>query len=201
MDPKAQVKWEEFLDPEVMRERLISASIFIAGFESLKGSVTEDVRGFFWCGFDESGDKISPDYATKVLKRQRSEVYACLDWLKEMGAIDDADIATFMRVKNCRNRLAHELFSLIGSEGLPPDLPQRFEELIILVRKIGVWWVMNVEIPTNPEFDGKEVNPDEVTPGRLMGPRLLCDIALGDDKTSRYYLDELRKRRAAQSKQ
>jgi len=48
LDPKIRQSWEEFLNPEVMRPRLIAASIYIAGFEALKDSIVGRIREFFW---------------------------------------------------------------------------------------------------------------------------------------------------------
>lgn len=33
---------------------------------------------------------------------------------------------------------------------------ERFQDTVTLLRKIEVWWVVNLEIATNPDFDGKE---------------------------------------------
>lgn len=194
MDPKVRQSWVEFLNPEVTRLRMIAASIYIAGFEILKDSVVDRIRSFFWTGFDESGDKIDPKYQSDVLARNRSPVYASLDWLKEMNAIDDGDVAVFDRVKTCRNILAHKLFSALASEGLPPEFEECFSSMVALLRKVEVWWITNVEIPTNPDYDGSEVDEDAIIPGPVMSMQLLMDIALGDEQRSRFYYDEFRKR-------
>lgn len=193
MDPKNQQCWEEFLNPDVMRPRLISASIFIAGFESLKDAIVERIRSFFSNGFNAEGELIGPRYESEVLRRNRSPLYASLDWLKHNGVISDADIGAFDRVKMCRNRLAHRLLSCVGTEGMPPDFESSFQEMVILLRKIEVWWIVNVDLPTNPEFDGSEVNEHEIIPGPVLGLQLLCDIALGSTEQSRSYYEELKK--------
>ena len=176
------------------RPRLIAASIYIAVFETLKDSVIGRIRDFFWRGFDESGDKIDPKYQSDVLARHTSPVYASLDWLKKMNAIDDGDVAAFDRVKGCRNTLAHKLFSMLGSEGLPSDFERCFNEMVALLRKIEVWWITNVEIPTNPDYDGQDIDEGGIVPGPLVSIQLLRDIALGDDEQSRFYYNEFRKR-------
>ncbi len=193
MDPKVGRSWVEFLNPEATRPRLIVASIYIAGFEALKDAIVDRIRGFFWTGFDESGDKIDPKYQSDVLARNRSPVHASLDWLTEMNVIDDGDVRAFDRVKACRNTLAHNLFSTLSSEGLPPDFEQCFTEMVALLRKIEVWWITNVEIPTNPDYDGSDIDEEGIVPGRLMGIQLLWDIALGDEERSRFYYNEFRK--------
>ena len=193
MDPTAERSWEGFLDPQVLRPRLIAASIFIAAFESLKDAIIGRAREFFWCGFDESGDSIDPAYQANVLSRSKSPVHASLGWLKDMNVIDENDIRAFDRVKACRNVLAHRLFAVIASEGLPESFETCFGEMIALVRKIELWWITEVEIPTNPDFDGAEIKTEDIVPGRVLGMQLLCDIALGDDTTSRSYIETFRK--------
>lgn len=65
--------------------------------------------------------------------------------------------------------------------------------MVALHRKIEVWWIMEVDIPTNPQFDGKEIDENEVVPGSMIALNMLCDIALGDEKKSFSYLREFRK--------
>lgn len=194
MDPKIKKSWENFLDPEVTRKSLLAASIYIAGFEALKDSIVGRIRAFFWTGFDGSGDKIDPKYKSDVLSRNRSPVYASLDWLKEMKAVNYADLQAFERVKKCRNRLAHDLLSTLATDGLPSDYAPCFDDMIELLNKIEVWWITEVEIPTDPDMDGKDIDYDGITPGPIMTMRLLCDLALGSEAQSQFYLKEFRKK-------
>jgi hypothetical protein len=48
MDPKVRQAWEDFLNPEVTRNRLLAASVYIAAFEALKDSIVGRIRDFFW---------------------------------------------------------------------------------------------------------------------------------------------------------
>ena len=194
MDSKVRQSWEEFLDPDMLRPRLIRAAIYIAGYEALKDAIIDRLREFFTTGFDASGLKIDPKYDSDVLSRNKNVLLASLDWLEEMRVIDDADIEAFNRVKSCRNMLAHRLLTAIGSEGMPADLEPCFHAMIALLRKIEVWWIKEVEIPTIDDFDGQEIDEGEIMPGRVISLQLLRDIALGDEENSRSYLDEFRKR-------
>jgi hypothetical protein len=78
--------------------------------------------------------------------------------------------------------------------GFPPHLPERFAEMIALVDKIERWWIVNVEIATNPDFDGKEIDEDGIVPGTMMVLQLMMEIGLGSDQQAKSYLDEFRKR-------
>jgi hypothetical protein len=192
MKADLQAKWEEFLNPASLRSKLISASLFLAAFEILKDSIVERIKDFFTSGFDQNGDIIDPKYKQDVLSRNKSHVYASLEWLKEMGAIDDADIAIFDKLKESRNRIAHEMPNLVTGE-IPMDPLLLFTKLVNLLRKIEVWWILNVEIPTNPDYDGKEIDVEGIMPGPLITIRLMTDIALGSEEESRIYFNEFRR--------
>lgn len=194
MDQKLRRSYEDFLNPDVMRPRLIAASIYIAGFEALKDSIVDHIRSLFCTGSGAWADKIDPRYQMDVLDRNKSPVYASLDWLKSMNAIDGADIGAFNRVKTCRNDLAHNLLSTLGTEGMPADFEKCFGEMAALLHKIELWWIREVEIPTNPDLDGKDIPDSEIMPGRCLALRLLCDIALGDPDKSRAFLKDFRER-------
>ena len=193
MDDKVRQAWEDFLNPDLVRHRLISAALYIAAFESLKDSIVVRIRDFFTHGFDENGDIISPRYKSDVLNNNQNRVLASLFWLKERGAIDETDVAAFERGKSCRNHLAHELYRVLGEHGLPPDFENRFRDMVTLLRKIELWWIVNVEIPINPDLDVNDIDVDGIIPGPVMSLQLLHDIALGSDKQCRFYYDEFLK--------
>jgi hypothetical protein len=187
-------KWEDFLNPDLMRSKLISASIYIASYESLKDSIIGHIRDFFWTGFNEKGDIIDPRYEFDVLRRNKSLLYASLNWLRENNVIDGTDMELFERIKECRNNLSHRLFSFLGESGLPIDFQECFEGMVALLRKIEVWWIAKVEIPTNPDYDGEEIDEAEIVPGPIIMIQLLNDIALGSEEKSRFYYDQFKKR-------
>lgn len=171
--------WEHILDPDKIRDKLISSSLYMTAFELLKASILERVRSFYTTGFDSSGFTLDEGYSKEVLSRNKSELYASLDWLAENGAIDRGDIDTFNKLKATRNQLAHEIQSLVLG-GKDFDHASQFHELADLYRKIELWWILNIEIPTNPDFDGVEVSSDDVTPGSLLVLQIIVDVASGN---------------------
>lgn len=185
-------QYEDFLNPAVLRPRLLAASVFITGFESLKVAIVDRLSGLYWRGFNQEGEEIDPRYDVEVRSRHRSLVRASLMWLVEEGAIEQTDLDTYDRVRVCRNLLAHELLDVVSSQGLPEDFDIRFEELIELLRKIEVWWIQNVELAINPVYVGQEVDPAEIVPGRLIALQVLCDVALGPEDKSLFWYDGFR---------
>ncbi|HUO07339.1 MAG TPA: hypothetical protein VM008_03495 [Phycisphaerae bacterium] len=194
MDLKAKQMWEDFLNPEVLRFRLAISSIYIVTFEALKDSITDHIKTFFWTGFEDGKEVLDQKYESDVLSRNRSPVHASLEWLQERKAIDDKDIESFVRVKDCRNKLAHGLLKVVTKDGIPSDFEERFQEMVALMKKIDHWWIINFEIPINSDFDGKEIDEEQIMSGRLMSLLVLYDIALGSPEKSSYYHDEFRKR-------
>lgn len=192
MNEDTQQSWEKYLNPEVLRANLIEASIYITAFEMLKETIVERIRDFYFIGFDDTGIKTDPKYYSEVLSENKSPIYASLHWLKQSNAIGDDDILAFERVKQCRNTIVHELNHMLAA-GLPPDLSERFSEIVSLLNKIEKWWIVNVEIPTNPDLAEKEIIEEEIVPGPILGLRMLLDIALGSEEDARFYFNEFRK--------
>lgn len=172
-------RWERFLDPAVVAPSLFLATMFITTFEILKDAVVDRIRDFYTNGCDQNGPIISPDYQENVASRNKSILYASLDWLIEYDVIDGRDLEMFERLKNTRNRLAHELFNIVTGQ-TESDHEVQFGTLVELLRKIEVWWVVNVEIPTNPEYDGQEINEEGIVPGAILSLQMLIQVASGN---------------------
>jgi hypothetical protein len=136
----AAERWERFLDPDFLRPSLFAATMFITTFEILKDSIVDRIRSFYINGLDENGPIVGPEYHTEVLARNRSVVYASLDWLRENEVIDDKDLDTFEQLKGIRNQLAHRLFAIVTGQ-IESAHEGQFETLVALLRKIEVWWL------------------------------------------------------------
>ena len=193
MDKKVQESWERFLHPQALRTNLIVASLFIAAFEILKETIIERAKEFFFCGINANGIITTARYQEMVLTKNRSVLHASLQWLKEQEVVDVNDVVIFEQIKKMRNQLAHEMPHLL-TDGLPEFWLNRFSELISLVGKIEHWWIVNIEIPTNPDFGpNDEIDEDGVVPGKIIILRMMIDIALGTDKESTQYYEDYMK--------
>ena len=172
-------QWERFLDPDVVRPSLFLATMFITAFEILKNSIVDDVRGFYTNGFDGNGLIVGDAYKSQVLAKNKSPIHASLQWLRENDAISDEDLITFEKLKITRNQLAHQLFAVVIGQAESAHEAQ-FADLVALLRKIGVWWVINVEIQTNPDFDGQEIDEAGIVPGAILSLQILIEVASGN---------------------
>jgi hypothetical protein len=187
-------RWSKFLDPEQLRLHLISASLYLAAWETFETAVISRVRDFYWNGFDEKGETVSPEYDTEVLSKDKSPFRALMIWFRDSGAIVDADFQIADRARQHRNEIAHEIPKFVFSER-SVDL-SLFGELCALLNKVEVWWIRNIEIPINSDFDGQDTDsiPDsEILSGRMMMLGMIFNIATGEESESRRYYEAFAK--------
>ena len=172
-------RWERFLDPEVVRPSLFLATMFITTFEILKNTAIDRIRDFYTHGWNQNGPIVEPTYQIDVLARRKNALYASLDWLKEHEVVDSADLVIFESLKKTRNQLAHQLFDVVTGQ-IESEHTTQFPVLVDLLRKIEVWWVVNLEIAINPDFDGKEVDESGIVPGAILSLQMLIEVASGN---------------------
>ena len=179
-------QWEDFLTPEITQERLITASLYITAFEMLKESIIGRIRDFYCIGFSPNELEYSSKYKDEVLSLNTSPLYASLKWLIGSEAIHEEDLSTFEKLKNLRNTLAHELPEVVFT-GKNLSVTEHMKILMDLLRKIEVWWVLNVEIPTNPDFDGSEVDPELISPGPILMMHMMFEVIAGKSELLEVY--------------
>lgn len=186
-------KWLQFLEPGNLKDNLTFSSLYIATYESFKDYIIEEVKFFFNTGFSDGKYIFSKSYNSDVLSKDKSLAKATLFWLMEMGAIEDQDLVIFDELRKYRNKLSHELMTLLF-EGLPKELPEKFIDLIKLRVKIEKWWILNIEIPTNYDFDThiKISEKDIVTSSQVFN-QIILDMLSGDEKKASFYLNEMKK--------
>ena len=182
----ATEQWEQLLTPAVMQEKLISASLYVTAFELLKESIIGRIRSFYMVGFDADGDVIDEKYDTAVLSRNKNPLLASLDWLSENEVVDENDHQAFERIRTTRNLLAHELPAMVMG-GKDFHHIERFQELVALLKKIEVWWVVNMEIPVNPDFDGKEIDEEGIVPGPVLMLQMMLEVLSGNEELLKHY--------------
>lgn len=188
MDEKVKAAWERTLHPDTLKSNILTASIFSMAFEMLKSSIVDKVEDFFTSGFNENGPVVSSKYKRDVLSLNRSRLYASLQWLKDVSAIDDSDVDKFEHIKKCRNELVHEMFTF-ASSGVDFDIQSAFDEMVTLLRKVEIWWFENLEMAIDPEAYPADLNLDEIVPGPVWRLQMLIDVALGPEEEAKKYYD------------
>lgn len=192
---KHNKNWEQFLNPAILRGRIVSASMFLIAHEILIESIVGRIKGFFTDGFDENGSIISYEYSKEVLILNKSPVYASLAWLKSRDVISDVDLEKFEKIKIVRNSLAHELSELVTT-GETFNHEETFQEVVMLLRKIEVWWIVNFEMAIDSDFDGKDVDLSEIIPGPVLSIQMMLEVLSGNEEL----LNKYKETRAAMDK-
>lgn len=178
---------EKMYNPNQLRSFLITASLYITAFELLKNSINKRIEDFFMVGAksrnsdatQKYNEEMRP-YRDKHKDKKDKKTYASLDWLIDFGAISETDINKYDDVRNFRNKIAHELLDLMSiktTENLG-RMNQHFVTMLELLRKIETYWILNVDVPCNPDFDGKEISAKDVSPGPIVAMEMLMNEAL-----------------------
>lgn len=124
MDYREQ--WENFLNPEVFKDRLINISMYITIYEMLKDSIINRLKDFYVMALIGAKDlEGEEEYRTKVLSRHKNHLYASISWLIENGVINEENKENIEALKSYRNYLAHEMSNVVFN-GEIKDLMQNF---------------------------------------------------------------------------
>jgi len=118
-----------------------------------------------------------------VLAFDKRESNACALWFKNNGALGTDDLILLKEIIDHRNEIAHELPALVTTDGRDISLPL-LRSIYFLTSKVDNWWIRNVEVPTNPDFDGAyptEEDLKEAVSMRMVVMSLLIQVAEGDD--------------------
>ena len=186
-------KISELLNPDMLKEKLILISLFVAVYENFKSTIVENVRYFYWSGL-ENGKEQFKYYEEKVLNKvatqKNKQIKATIQWLKEAGAITDNDEEDFIDITKMRNMLVHNM-SVTLFEGLPENVEELFFLMLQLFEKITKWWICEIEIPTNSDIvleQNMTICWDEVTSSNLEFLKMMTDIAINStEKYQEFY--------------
>ncbi|WP_068132204.1 hypothetical protein [Roseimaritima ulvae] len=191
MDDKTMQAWRKFLDPDLLRTNLISASLFLTGWELLRECVIEQPKGFFVVVHgDLSEDRQT--YREEILCRDKSPFLASLAWFHEQGAVDDDDLTLVDLLYKYRCEIAHELPAIVMSDQ-EIDIPL-FGRLVGLVDKIDRWWIREIECAINPLANGQapyDVPDSEIHSGRMIVLSMMLQIATGDEEQANVWKNML----------
>jgi hypothetical protein len=160
----AFAQWEAMLTPEIVQDRLLRAGLFLIGYELLEDVIVLRLREFFVvAGLSSSNE----DYGSEVLsldpKGRNDAVRGSLKWLLKMGVIDPQEEQLYIKIKKARNAVAHELGHIIGGQ-MNEEFGAHFPHMLDLLTKVHRWWILEVDIVTDPVWDGVAVDPSQIMP-------------------------------------
>ncbi|MCS6289627.1 MAG: hypothetical protein H8K10_11700 [Nitrospira sp.] len=193
---KAFRGWAKLLNPDELRTNLVRASIFLTAYEFLRQALIEHLEGFFSDGWDVNGPILGEDYRCKVLSLHQMPFFASAIWFRNSGALSDDDLGRLREIREHRNFVAHHIPEILGSveAEVRPDLLRAIADI---VRKIDIWWIREVEIPTNPDLDSTapdETDLDATFSMRMAVLDLLLQVADGNEETLRQLYEQFTKR-------
>lgn len=175
-----------FLNPDELRANLVLAAVYLTGYEMLKEALIDHLEGFFSKGFDADGWILGDRYRQKVLTLHKIKFFASAEWFCQAGAIDRSDVELIHRVREHRNFIAHHIPEIIdGSREVDVQLLLGMREV---AAKIDGWWLREVEIPTNKDFDDMDMSEVDLNASfslRGLTMDLLIQLATGDEEPLR----------------
>lgn len=158
--------WQRVFDKDFVAGTLTRAGLYLLAYELLKDSIIRRTREFFWIGFKDGKDIVNPKY-TQILSKHKNPLIASCMWLEESGALSPNDIKTVIAIRDFRNDIAHELPSLL-LDGTRDIHTEHVVQIHQLLAKIDRWWIINVELATDEEYAGQDVDENEVKSGNMI---------------------------------
>jgi hypothetical protein len=155
--------WLKFFDANEVKFQLICASLYLTAYELLIQCVVEKIKNFFICGIEEGEVVYDAEYKKVRLLYPKDIVIASSLWLHNNDAISETEVEAIKGYKTHRNDLAHELPKIISETEHEVKI-ENFKEMRDLYRKINLWWLKEVELGINPDFDDidhSEIDFDE----------------------------------------
>ena len=161
--------WKKFFDSDGIKSNLVRTSLYLFSYELLKNSIVDKIKDFYMVGFDANEYIYSEDYNKKVVNRKikgKQNIYlSSLLWLEESGAISKYDVEELSNLREYRNTVAHNVDRILTDSDFNLDITKE-QRIFEFIRQIELWWIREVEIPTNPDYDGSEINDDEIISGK-----------------------------------
>lgn len=185
MDENVKQQWTNVMDPERLKPNLGFIALYITLYEMLEDNIIQKPRDFFTLidEIDEAEYKANVLVLYKpercpLIRKSSKVLISSLLWWNSLEAISDDDIKVFSHCKEQRNTLTHEMFKIIA-EGLDDGFFEDFVRMYALFCKIEKWWIINYEIPLNPDFDDKDIkdiDEDGVMSGNMVVLSAIMDI-------------------------
>jgi hypothetical protein len=171
--------FDKFLNPNAIKNNLMLSALYLAAYEILKVAIIDNIKNFFYFEYRNGKAIPSKRYKKEVIKMHKDLLYASCLWLERNEIITKSEVEEIERIRKHRNQIAHELPKLLANPDLNLNIAY-FLRIRELLKKIELWWVQNVEIPTNPDFDNEDVNEGDIYPGRVVVLDHVISVALAD---------------------
>lgn len=152
-------------------------STLALAYEFLKSILIENPESFLTCCGSVPRDKYK---AAVLAKCPGHPVIASALWFQEQGAISEEDVESVKRFRDHRNRIAHELPNILFDTEFDGGL-EIMLDLYELIQKVERWWIIEIEIPANPQYDGQAVEASDIDGGCSSVVNYLTRVAYNLD--------------------
>lgn len=177
---KVAQSWEKLLDPQQLRSNLLLASLYLSAYEILKESLIDRIRSFFTLSLEENSKPVLDDQYREVKQLHKSILLASCSWLEQNDALSKDDVDEITAIRQHRNEIAHELPHFLGDIDREISL-EHLQGIFRILRKTEIWWVRNVDMAINPEFDNVQVDDEDIHSGPVVLLSEIIRIALAED--------------------
>lgn len=151
---KENNEWMKYVsNKELLSENLIYLSLFISVYESMKDYVVNNVKSLL-CTRRKEDEKIkfvkTDEYKKEIEGRVVDEegnhdsTKASFLFLVDLNIISMSDYNDFLKMKDTRNKYAHEMLQLIASDINIEEI-KLFLQMVQLYKKITKNWFIEVE--------------------------------------------------------
>jgi hypothetical protein len=149
--------WLKFLNPDTVYYNFMLSSLYITSYDLLKNSIISQIESFYTNGFDQNGFILDKKYKTDVLNldSNKNKLQASILWLEKNNVISEEDKIKFGKIRDQRNELAHKTLEILTDSEKEIDI-NLLLEIKYLLKKIDQWFILEVEIPTNPYMTKEE---------------------------------------------
>ncbi len=148
------------LNEKLVKQSLNNAGLFLLFWELLKSTITDNLEDFYSAWFSEWKTTYSNELKdVRKLDKKIFNAY-CL-WHLQSNIIDTDDLALIETLTLRRNDIAHRLADIVLDENEDID-PVDVKRIVKLIHKIDHWWLVNVEIPTDPMLYEWKYDIDEL---------------------------------------
>lgn len=149
-------------DINELKSNTQKAALYIAVFEALKAFIIDNVATYVIGSINFDRTNNEKEFEEKVLDNYPYNVdYASLIWLEKQNAIKHSDFLMYQELRKLKEDLTKKImFGL--KDGLPSNINSYFEKLFEIRIKIEKWWVLEINIDSNVEFEGEKITGEDI---------------------------------------
>ncbi len=155
----------KILDEYIIRKNLMIASLFLSGYELLKNCIIDDLKSFFITGFNEKEYKYDEKYL-KICPNKKTLYQDSCNYLLVMQAITNEELIALENIRIYRNKVAHNLNSILVDEQQNIDI-ELLRKLSHLLTKIDNHWCQ-IDFEIMNDGENENVDYENIQSGRKL---------------------------------